>query len=85
MIKTLELQPLPFFLTGNQKKKTWEPTTVLGSKQPFSHLTRLSSSKKYVTFVLEFILFGISFGHGMYTFKEFFKLVLWLLENLIIM
>jgi hypothetical protein len=85
VIKTLELQPLPFFLVGNQKKKTHEPTTTLGLKQPFSHLTRLSSSKKYVTFVLKFILLGISFGHDMYPFKESLKLVLWLLENLIIM
>ncbi len=52
---------MPFFLVGNQKKKTHEPTTTLGLKQPFSHLTRLSSSKKYVTFVLKFILLGISF------------------------
>ncbi len=76
---------MPFFLVGNQKKKTHEPTTTLGLKQPFSHLTRLSSSKKYVTFVLKFILLGISFGHDMYPFKESLKLVLWLLENLIIM
>jgi hypothetical protein len=45
----------------------------------------ISSNHKYVTLVLEFILVGVSFGHGVYPFKEDVKLVLHSLESPIIM